>query len=140
MLRKRIAFVVSWEIVIAGLFSLIFPLLAQGEMSGMGHGMMGMNQSPGESSSTAVNSARAKALLTYLHTQNLQCLQCHAVSNAGMGPAFALVATKYAHHKDAEQILEKHIAHGIGNMPQGLASETQAVQIAKLILKLEESE
>ena len=124
----------------ASLFSLIVPLCAQAEMPGMGHGMMGMHQSPGESSSAAVNPASAKALLSYVHAQNLQCLQCHAVSNAGMGPSFALVAAKYAHHKDAEQILVKHIAHGIGNMPPGLASETQAVQIAQLILKLEESE
>ncbi|TXH73958.1 c-type cytochrome [Thiobacillus sp.] len=129
---------------LTGLATLAGPQHAEAGSYGMGAGMMvpgrmgaGMMASPGDASPQApVNPARAKALLSYLHDQSPACLQCHGVSNASFGPAFASIAANYAHQPDAEQLLATHIAHGFGRMPPGLASDAQAAQLARLILEL----
>ena len=54
----------------------------------------------------------------------------HAVSEAGFGPPFALIAAHYAGQADAGQLLASHIARGFGRMPPGLASDAQAEQLA----------
>ncbi|MEO8921687.1 MAG: cytochrome C', partial [Caldimonas sp.] len=58
------------------------------------------------------------------------------VSEAGFGPSFASIAANYSGQADADQRLAKHIAHGFGHMPPGLASDAQAAKLAKLILEL----
>ncbi len=137
----RLSLVVPAVIVITGLSYIIFHPFAQGSGFGMMHsGMMGMSSRSGETSPVPVDPARANALLGYIHAQNLQCLQCHKISNAGIGPSYGSVAVRYAHQEDATQILSNHIAHGFGRMPQGMASDIQAAELAKLILKLEDTE
>lgn len=110
----------------------------------MGGGMMGsgmMGQANGEEavSSTAFNPARAGTLAAYIQAQHLSCMQCHAMSGSSFGPAFDRISTLYAHRPDAAGILEKHIAHGYGRMPAGMATEIQSASLAKLILGLTDS-
>jgi cytochrome c551/c552 len=142
---------ITWTILAAftGLTYLAGSQLAGGDSYGMGPGMMrpgmmgpGMMGPPRrdvEPSPASVNPARARALLSYIHEQNAVCLQCHAISEAGFGPPFALIAEHYAGQDDAEQLLASHIAHGFGRMPPGLASDAQAEQLARLILALPET-
>jgi len=112
-------------------------------MGGMGHGMMGRDMTgttdgTDESESITVNPSQSKELLGYVQNQHLQCMQCHTVSKASFGPSFSSASARYAHTKDAVQVLSDHIAHGIGRMPPGLASEQQAQDLANLILGLVE--
>lgn len=138
---------ISWGILAAaftGLTYLAGSQLAGGDSYGMGPGMMGFGMMAPprrgvEPSPASVNPARAKALLSYIHEQNPVCLQCHAISGAGFGPPFALIAEHYAGQADAEQLLAGHIAHGFGRMPPGLVSDAQAEQLARLILELPET-
>jgi cytochrome c551/c552 len=122
-----------------GMAYLAGPRLAEagGMGSGMmGHGMMGSPGTPDEPSPIRVKPPRAKALLSYIHDQGRTCLQCHAVSAARFGPSFASIAAKHSGQADAEQLLAKHIAHGFGRMPPGMASDAQASELAGLILEL----
>ena len=128
--------------VLAGVAGLVAPRLAEAGAYGMmGPGMMGsgMMGSPGgraEASPAPVNPAHARALLDYIHEQDPACLQCHVVSGTSFGPSFASIAAHYGGQADAQQLLAQHIAHGFGRMPPGLASDTQAAQLARLILEL----
>lgn len=112
--------------------------MGSGMMGGrmMGPGMMGQPYNESGTAPVRVNPERSKALLAYIHDQRLPCLQCHVVSGGGLGPPFDAVSANYANRRDASSILEDHIAHGIGRMPAGLASESQATQLARLILSL----
>ena len=138
--------VIGVSVFSAGFVGLIYlagPQLAEAGSYGMGPGMMGsgMMASPGVGAGTAqepVNPARAEALLSYIHENNPGCLQCHDVSGRSFGPSFSLIATNFAHQGNAEQILSQHIAHGVGRMPPGLASDAQAKQLARLILDLQQ--
>lgn len=138
MLRQRKCLISLQAVLMIGVSGLIFPPLIQAEMRGMGHGMMGMQNDSDQSDKAKVNPERAKALLGYIHEQNLQCIQCHSVSGSGMAPSFASISAGYAHKKDAREILGRNIAHGIRNMPGGLATEAQSAQLAKMILMLDE--
>jgi cytochrome c551/c552 len=131
--RKAITF---WILSAAGfgLACLAGPRLA--EAGGMGVGMMGSPGTPGEPSPVRVTPDRAKALLSYIHDQGRACLQCHAVSAASFGPSFASIAANHSGQADAKKLLAKHIAHGFGRMPPGMASDAQASQLARLILEL----
>jgi len=139
----------SRKTIVLGILSATFvgvtlagPRLAEAGSYGMmgsgmmGAGMMGSPRGDTEASPAAVNPAHAKALLNYIHEQAPGCLQCHAVSGASFGPSFGSVAAHYAGRVDAETLLAQHIAHGFGRMPPGLASDTQAAQLARLILGL----
>lgn len=129
---------------LAGL-TLAGPRLAEAGSYGMmgsgmmGPGMMGSPRGGAETSSAPVNPAHVKALLNYIHEQNPVCLQCHVVSGTSVGPSFASIAANYSGQADAEHLLATHIAHGFGRMPPGLASDTQAAQLARLILELPET-
>lgn len=130
-------------VAVSGIYAVLSPALAYGDMGGMGHGMMGrgMTETPDgsdESAPITVNPSRARELSGYVQSQQLQCMQCHAVSKASIGPSFSAVSARYAHRKDAIQVLSDNIAHGIGRMPPGLANELQARDLAKLILGLVE--
>lgn len=128
----------------AGL-TLASPRLAEAGSYGMmgsgmmGPGMMGSPRRSAEASAAPVNPAHAKALLNYIHDQDPACLQCHVVSGASFGPSFASIAAHYAGQAGVEHLLAQHIAHGFGRMPPGLASDTQAAQLAQLILELPET-
>ena len=102
----------------------------------MGPGMMGASGRNGQPAQTQVNQVRAKALVGYIRSRNLPCMQCHAVSGGGYGPPFGLVASDYRNRADAESTLAARIAQGVGRMPGGLASEAQATHLATLILHL----
>lgn len=126
---------------LAGLACLASPRFAEAGSYGMGSGMMGHNMmgSPGggvEASPVQAKPARAEALLGYIHDQDRACLQCHRVSGGSSGPSFVSIAANYAGQANAEQLLAQHIAHGLGRMPPGLASDAQAAQLARLILEL----
>jgi len=134
--------------ILSAAFSLVVlagsPLAEAGSYGMMGSGMMGpgMMGSPRggtDASPAPVNPSHAKALLDYIHEQDPACLQCHVVSGASFGPSFASIAARYAGQGGAEQLLAGHIAHGFGRMPPGLASDTQAAQLARLILELPET-
>jgi len=126
-------------LLIAGVSGLFASPVVQADMRGMmGSGMMGGQGSGDQSSPAKVNPERAKALTAYIQDQHLQCMQCHGVSGGGMGPSFVAIAAGNAHKKDAQEVLARHIAHGIRSMPPGLASESQSVQLAKMILMLNE--
>jgi len=121
---------------LAGLMSLAGPPPAE---AGMGPGMMGsgMMMSPDGGAQELVSHAGADALVGYIHENNLGCLQCHAVSGRGFGPSFSAIATNAARQDNAQQMLSRHIAHGIGRMPAGLASDEQARRLARLILDMQ---
>lgn len=123
-------------IMAIGLFCLITLSIDYGQAFAMGGGMMGMGGGRSDTSVASVNPAQSEKLLAYIKKQNLACLQCHTVSHSAFGPSFASIATNYAKQSDAAQVLSQHIAHGIGRMPPGLATESQAKQIAHLILDL----
>lgn len=128
--------VLPGALVKVGLFCLALLSLDIGQVFAMGGGMMGMGGGQDDKAVAAVKPAKSEALLAYIKHENLVCLQCHTVSHAAVGPSFALIATNYAQQKDAKQVLSKHIAHGIRTMPAGLATESQAKQLAKLIMEL----
>ena len=121
-----------------------FRALAQmmgrgGMMGGMGHGMMGMSSDADDASSSTENSSPARELLAYLQNQELQCMQCHAMSKDTFAPSFATLSARFAGKKDALVTLTDHIAHGVRNMPPGLANEQQARECARLILNMAEA-
>jgi len=140
MSKRRTA--ILRKFVITGLSALaLLPVYGQalamgGGMMGMGHGMMGMGGGQNDTSVAPVNPAKSEALLAYIKKQHLLCLQCHTISKAAIGPSFAAIATNYARQNDAKQVLSKNIAYGIRNMPSGLATESQAKQLANLIMDL----
>ena len=104
----------------------------------MGSGMMG--SAPRQAAPEGENTGHGGALVVYIQTQRLACLQCHGVETSGLGPAFALIAANYAKQPDAARLLAEHIAQGFGRMPGGLASDAQAAQLAKMILELSGAE
>ena len=115
------------------------PHPAEAGSYGMGSGMMGrgMMAPPSGNAEAPVNPARAEALQRYIQEEVPSCLRCHAVSRSSFGPSFAAIATNYADQADAEQILSQRIAHGIGRMPPGFATDAQAERLARLILDLQ---
>lgn len=125
---------------LAGLICLTSPQLADAGSYGMGPGMMGASGGSAETSQEPMHPAHTESLRSYLHESNLGCLQCHGVSGRSFGPSFSSIATKYENQANAVQILSQHIAHGIGRMPPGFASDAQAEQLARLILDLQRQE
>lgn len=108
------------------------PVLAG--MGGMGGMMGGSSGTSGESAT--IDSGQTKKLQGYIEKENLQCMGCHAVSGAGVGPSFALISSSYMNRNDAAQTLANRIANGVGRMPGGFATRAQAHTLAKLILGL----
>lgn len=139
MNKLRAVFVVLGMVMLSGIYYVVNPSFAHGGMGGMGHGMMGMQEGSKEEPPITANASHAKALLTYIQKQRLQCLQCHAVSKTMVGPSFASVSARYDKKEDAAKILGAHIAHGIGRMPPGFANKDQANELAQLIIRLRES-
>lgn len=113
-------------------------MLAGGMMGGgmMAGGMMSPSSNGDQSTSVSVNPKQADALLGYLRDKNLPCTQCHGISRNGFGPSFAAVAAHYANERDAATVLTDHIEKGFGRMPGGLATESEARELARMILNL----
>lgn len=138
MRKLKPVFVAAAAVVVLGsMYYLKGTSYAYGGMAGMG--MMGGSRGANEDTKGTVDSSHADKLLSYIHEQGLGCLQCHSVSAGGFGPSFASVSTRYENNENATSILSDHIEHGIGRMPSGLANNTQAKQLAKLIMELTEN-
>lgn len=104
---------------------------------GWGPGMMeGSRGGPQQAARAQVDPQAASALLDYLRSRRLACMQCHAIADDGAAPSFALVAAHYAGRPDAAARVEQAILRGIGPMPGGLASAAQARRLGGLILDL----
>ncbi|MEJ2346260.1 MAG: cytochrome C [Gammaproteobacteria bacterium] len=90
----------------------------------------------------AVNQADAAKLTSYVSSQGLSCMSCHAISAKRVGPAWAAVAQKYKDDPKAPDEVAKRIEHGGSGiwgsipMPPGMANHAQAQKLAKLILGL----
>ena len=65
------------------------------------------------------------------------CLGCHAVAVKLVGPAFKEVATKYAGHSDAAELLVKSILNGSvgkwGDLPMPAHPKLSAADTKKLV-------
>ncbi|MEJ2059076.1 MAG: hypothetical protein P8Y64_01115 [Gammaproteobacteria bacterium] len=107
----------------------------------MGPGMMGQNPAAGTTGSSdseppTLNEANARKLAGYIQAQGLRCMQCHSVDDGGFGPNFLSIAANYEGNAEAGKILQERIVRGIGRMPGGFASPSQAEKLATLIIDL----
>lgn len=129
-------------LVLGALVSVANAQMTGGGYGGMmGPGMMGANpEAPIEAQSpeakSPVNPRDAQALLDYIRRQKLACLQCHTVVEGGFAPSFAQVSQNYAQRPGNIDALERSILQGIGRMPGGLASTSQARVLSRLIVNL----
>ena len=128
------------------------PLLAQsqGMMNGgmmgggmMGGGMMGGYGPPGEPGPSRGANPQWDQLSSYMQSNGLACMSCHAYSGRGTGPAFTDIAQKFAGHSASRTELALAISNGVSGqwpgyppMPGGLATPGQAKELAGLILRL----
>jgi cytochrome c551/c552 len=117
----------------------------RGSMGGgmMGGGMMGgygpRSEPPGQGNA----SAPARELLSYVQSNGLPCMSCHAFSGRGAGPALFDIAHRFAGQESAESELARAISEGVyGQWPGyppmqgGMARPAQASKLAGLILQL----
>ena len=126
-------------LLLGGATSAAAQMTGPGMMGGgWGPGMMqGYRTGPRQASPTQVDPRAAGALLEYVRSRQLACMQCHAIVQPAGAPSFAQVAARYAGRADAPAIPERAILRGVGPMPGGLASPAQARTLAGLILDLE---
>ncbi len=118
------------------------PVMLAGGMMGsgmMGGGMMSPSSNGDQAAPVSVNSKQADALLAYIRNNNLPCTRCHDISRSGYGPSFAEVAAHYANERDATTALTDHIENGYGGMPGGLTTDSEARDLARMILSLAKS-
>lgn len=90
-----------------------------------------------------VNQADASKLVSYVKSNGLACMSCHAVDHRVIGPPWAKVALRYQGKPQAVKTVSKAIANGSSGlwagyppMPSGLATPAQSKVLAKLILHL----
>jgi len=90
-----------------------------------------------------VNQADASKLVSYVKSNGLACMSCHAVDHRVIGPPWAKVALRYHGKAHAEKTVSKAIANGSSGlwagyppMPSGLATPAQSKVLAKMILHL----
>jgi cytochrome c551/c552 len=137
-------------------FGLASPLLAhsQGMMGGgmmgggmMGGGMMGGYGPPGEPGPSRGSNPKWDELSSYMQSNGLACMSCHAYSGRGTGPAFTDIAQRFAGHSGSRTELAHAISNGVSGqwpgyppMPAGLATPGQAKELAGLILHLTPAE
>jgi len=106
----------------------------------MGSGMMGGTRPNGGGGAPSDNSG---SLGSYIQSQGLSCMSCHAMAGNGLGPPFTDIARRYKGQAHAKDDLANSIANGVSGrwqgyppMPGGLASPSQAAELARLILDL----
>ena len=109
----------------------------------MGGGMMGGFGQRGESGPSKGSNPAWDELSSYVQSNGLACMSCHAYSARGAGPAFADIARRFAGHPGSRAELARAISNGVSGkwsgyppMPAGLATLAQATQLAGLILRL----
>jgi len=111
----------------------------------MGPGMMRPGQENGDWTGNDGEGAGDPAgrLVTYIQSNGLTCLACHAISGRRAGPDFTGIGQRYAGASGAEATLTQSIANGVAGkwpgyppMPGGQASSRQAADLANLILQL----
>ncbi len=90
-----------------------------------------------------VNKADAAKIKSYVESNGLSCMGCHAIGHQVVGPAWIAVAKKYHGQKGALALLTKRIANGGSGtwgsvpMPPGQATPAQAKKLAEMILDLD---
>ncbi len=89
------------------------------------------------------NQADAAKIKSYVESNGLSCLGCHAIGHKLVGPAWLAVAKKYKGQKGAFALLSERIANGGSGvwgsvpMPPGQATPAQAKKLAKMVLDLD---
>lgn len=90
-----------------------------------------------------INQTDAKQLLSYVNSNGLACMSCHAIDHRVIGPPWQDVAVRYKGKPHAETTVANAIANGNTGlwagyppMPAGMATPAQAKDLAKLILHL----
>ena len=122
-------------------------MMGGGMMGGgmMGGGMMGgygpRNARPPESNASAPG---WENLSSYVQTNGLPCMSCHALSARSAGPAYLDIAHRFAGQANGATELSGAIRDGVSGqwpgyppMPGGMATQGQARRLASLILRLE---
>jgi cytochrome c len=136
--------------IVAIALGLAAPRLAQSQgMGGMmnggmtSRGMMGGYGPPGEPGPSRGANPQWDQLSSYMQSNGLACVSCHAYSGRGTGPAFADIAQRFAGHTASRTELARAISNGVAGqwpgyppMPGGLATPDQAKELAGLILRL----
>ncbi|MDA8390093.1 MAG: hypothetical protein M0Z76_05075 [Gammaproteobacteria bacterium] len=148
MRKVQITAALSYAVCI-GLFALSSVVCAQDgrvvfvEMGPLDHGMMGRGMM-GRGMIGGGGGPAAQDLRAYIRAQGLGCFSCHRIHRNAMGPAFQDVAGRYAGRPGAEAELAHAIAYGVAGrwpnfpaMAAGLATPTQARELARLILRLQ---
>lgn len=119
---------------------------SQGMMGGgmMGGGMMGgygpRDAQPPESNASAPG---WESLSSYIRTNGLPCMSCHALSARSTGPAYLEIAQRFSGQTNGATELAGAIRNGVSGqwpgyppMPGGMATPRQAERLASLILQL----
>ncbi len=80
---------------------------------------------------------------SYVQSNGLPCMSCHALSGRGTGPAYMDIAHRFAGQANDATELTRAISNGVSGqwpgyppMPGGLATPKQAKKLADLILHL----
>lgn len=89
-----------------------------------------------------VNQAAAAKVKSYVSSNSLACMSCHAIDHKVLGPGWDAVAEKYKGKPGAATDLAKRIANGGSGiwgsmpMPPGQATPAQSKVLANMILEL----
>jgi len=124
------------------------PGMSGGGMMGggmMGGGMMGgygpRNEVPGQGN--VPSPPQWRELSSYVQSNGLPCMSCHAFAYRRTGPAYMDIARRFAGQPDGATELAGAISNGVHGrwpgyppMPGGLAKPGQARELARLILEL----
>ena len=113
----------------------------------MGGGMMGGYGPREEQGPSRGANQQWDELSSYVQSNGLTCMSCHAYSARGTGPAYADIAQRFAGHPGSRKELAQAISSGVSGvwpgyppMPAGLATPGQAKELAGLILHLTPAE
>jgi cytochrome c len=90
-----------------------------------------------------MNKADSAKIKSYVESNGLSCMGCHAIDHKLVGPAWLAVAKKYKGQAGASAKLAKRIADGGSGvwgsipMPPGQATPVQAKKLTEMILDLD---
>ncbi len=113
----------------------------------MGGGMMGGYGPRAEPGPSKGSNPQWDEFSSYVRSNGLACMSCHAYSGRGTGPALADITRRFAGRPDSRKELARSISNGVSGqwpgyppMPGGLATPAEATQLAGLILSLPRAE